>query len=76
MTGSGAVQCQSPACGKLFYLSPEEWVALDPVLGESRGIQLRCPDCGHVFVYHSDSLVESEVPVHALPGPATAEDSA
>ncbi len=67
MVGSGAVQCQSPSCGKLFYLSPEEWIALDPVYGEHDGIVLRCPECGFTFTYHSDSLVESEVPVSHVP---------
>lgn len=67
MTGSGAVQCQNPRCGALFYLAPSEWIALDPVLGSSDGLFLRCPECGFVYGYRSDSLVETEVPVAHLP---------
>ncbi len=67
MVGSGAVQCQSPGCGKLFFLSPEEWDALDPVFGAGVAIPLRCPECGVTGLYHSDNLVESELPVAHVP---------
>lgn len=67
MVGSGAVQCQSPACGKLFGLSPEQWDALDPVLGAGIGVLLRCPECGDSFLYHFDDLMESELPVSHVP---------
>ncbi len=65
--GSGAVHCLSPRCGKMFYLSAEDWLALDPVLGNPNGVRLRCPDCALTFTYHSGDLVETEVPVAHLP---------
>jgi uncharacterized C2H2 Zn-finger protein len=67
MSGSGVVQCQNPRCGKMFYLTPEEWIALDPVYGDSEGVVLRCPECELTYLYHSDSLVETEVPVAHIP---------
>ena len=58
MNGTGAVRCRSPRCRSLIYLSPEDWVALEPDLSPWDGIRLRCPDCGLTFTYGSDDLVE------------------
>lgn len=56
MSATGTVRCKSLRCGKPIFLSPEDWIALDPTFSDWEGVRVRCPDCGLTFIYTPGDL--------------------